>query len=216
MATKSATKKPTPLAPTKKKKKSSTRLSSADRRAQLIATACTVFARRGYEAASMEEVAREAGVTKPIVYDHFGGKEGLYAVVLDREIRDVVARVEAGVAEGGPRDRFAGAVVAYLTYVTERPDGFRILAADGPGRNGVSQVVDTVSGRVGEVFAAELKRLRLDPKLSGLYANALIGMVTQVGRWRFDNESMPLDDVAKHVIALGWMGLRHLPKVPKL
>lgn len=196
------------------KKKTGKRLTSADRRAQLIATAVGVFAKHGYEGASMEEVARQAGVTKPIVYEHFGGKEGLYAVVLDREIQDVVGRVTAGIAEGGPRERFAGAVVAYLTYVQDRPEGFLVLAADGPGRNGVSQVVDEVTGRVGDVFAGEMKRLRLDPRLSALYANALIGMVTQVGKWWFDHETMPLKDVAKHAVALCWMGLRHLPKEP--
>lgn len=198
------------------KSKISKRLTGADRRAQLLDVACKVFAKRGYEATSMEEVAREAGVTKPIVYEHFGGKEGLYAVVLDREIRDVVDRVVRGIMQEGPRQRFSGAVVAFLTYVKERPDGFRILTGEGPVRSGVSQVLDELTVRVGDVFTKELKRLKLDPKLSGLYTNALIGMVTQVGRWWFENEKMPVDEVAKHVVALGWMGLRHLPKDPKL
>lgn len=199
------------------------RLTGADRRAQLIAVACRVFAKRGYDAASMEEVAREAGVSKPIVYEHFGGKEGLYAVVLDREISTIVEAIAKGIGTGGPRERFQGAVVAFLRYAKEHPDGFAVLTRDPPReqsanggvRGGIAQVLEDVSGRVGSVFAHELKRLGFNPKLAGLYANALIGMVTQVGHWWVANPAMPIDDVAKHVVALGWMGLRHLPKSPR-
>ena len=194
------------------------RLSGADRRAQLIAVGCAVFAKHGYDAASMEEVAREAGVSKPVVYEHFGGKEGLYAVVLDREISTIVEGIARGIAQGGPRERFQGAVVAFLTYAKDHPEGFAVLTRDPPReqtRGGIAQVLEDVSGRVGSVFAHELKRLGYNPELSGLYANALIGMVTQVGQWWSANPQMPVDDVAKHVVALGWMGLRHLPKEPK-
>ena len=76
-------------------------------------------------------------------------------------------------------------------------------------------MLDDVGGRVGDVFASELKRLGFNPKLSDLYSNALIGMVTQVGQWWVKNPQMAADDVAKHVVALGWMGLRHLPHEPR-
>jgi AcrR family transcriptional regulator len=198
--------------------KAKKKLTAADRREQLIAVGCAVFAKRGYEATSMEEVAREAGVTKPVVYEHFGGKEGLYAVVLDREIAALVERVSHGIAQGGPRERFQGAVAAFLRYVEDHPDGFAVLTRDPPReemRSGVTQVVTNLSERVGSVFAQEMKKLGFNPKTSALYANGLIGMVTQVGHWWVENPSMPVDDVARHVVALGWMGLRHLPKDPR-
>jgi AcrR family transcriptional regulator len=69
-----------------KKKKSSGRLTAAARRAQLIEIGREVFAERGYGATSVEEIASRAKVSKPILYSHFGGKEGLYAVVVDREL----------------------------------------------------------------------------------------------------------------------------------
>ena len=71
----------------------SRRLPAAERRAQLVDVGRSVFARRGYEAASVEEIAARAKVSKPIVYEHFGGKEGLYAVVVDREIEQIVRRI---------------------------------------------------------------------------------------------------------------------------
>jgi AcrR family transcriptional regulator len=61
------------------------KLTAAARRAQLIQVGREVFAENGYEATSVEEIASRAKVSKPIVYEHFGGKEGLYAVVVDRE-----------------------------------------------------------------------------------------------------------------------------------
>ena len=69
------------------------RLTGADRRVQLMEVGRGVFASNGYEATSIEEVAQQAGVSKPIVYEHFGAKEGLYAAIVDREMDDLVARV---------------------------------------------------------------------------------------------------------------------------
>ena len=61
------------------------RMSGRERREQLISVGRTLFADKGFEAVSVEEIASTAGVSKPVVYEHFGGKEGLYAVVVDRE-----------------------------------------------------------------------------------------------------------------------------------
>ncbi len=63
-----------------------TRMSAGERREQLIAVARSLFAEKGFDATSIEEVAARAKVSKPVVYEHFGGKEGLYAVIVDREL----------------------------------------------------------------------------------------------------------------------------------
>src|SRR3954465_9018759 len=83
----------------------SRRLSASERRAQLIEVGRSVFAKRGYEAASMEEIANRAKVSKPIVYEHFGGKEGLYAVIVDREVEHIVGRIVEAMSTGSPRER---------------------------------------------------------------------------------------------------------------
>src|SRR4026208_2057575 len=86
----------------------SERLSAAARRAQLLEVGRAVFAKRGYEAASVEEIADRAKVSKPIVYEHFGGKEGLYAVVVDREMDFVVKSIAEAISTGTPRERLGG------------------------------------------------------------------------------------------------------------
>jgi AcrR family transcriptional regulator len=196
------------------------RLSAAARRAQLVEVGRRLFAERGFEATSMEEIAERAKVSKPIVYEHFGGKEGLYAVIVDREVEHIVARIAEAVAEGSPRQRLEAAVLAYLSYVEERPDGFAVLLRDAPrSKRGGSMpaLMYDLADRVGDVFTDMFRRAGYDPKAAPIYAHALVGMVAFVGQWWTEaRKPPPAEVVASHVAALGWMGLRHLPKKPAL
>jgi AcrR family transcriptional regulator len=178
-----------------------------------------VFAKRGYEATSMEELADRAKVSKPILYEHFGGKEGLYAVVVDREMDYVVRRIVEAIASGSPRERVERASLAFLTYVKDHPDGFAILSQDSPlssTRGRLSSLLNDLAERVGDVFASSFKEAGYDPKAAPIYAHALVGMVTFVGKWWTEARKPAVDEVAKHIGALAWMGLRHLPKRPTL
>ena len=195
------------------------RLTSSARRAQLIDVGRAVFAKRGYEATSVEEIADRASVSKPIVYEHFGGKEGLYAVVVDREMDYVVRRIAEAISSGTPRERLEHAALAFLTYVKEHPDGFAILAHDASGpssRAKMSSLLIDVAERVGDVFSNEFKSAGYDPKVASIYAHALIGMVTYVGQWWTETRKPSVEEVANHIVALAWMGLRHLPRHPML
>src|SRR6187200_2674751 len=111
----------------------SKRLTAASRREQLIEVGRTVFARHGYEATTVEEIGRAAHVSKPIVYEHFGGKEGLYAVIVDREMQALLGGINAALDEGeGARLLLEHAALALLDYVENSTDGFRILVRDSP------------------------------------------------------------------------------------
>jgi AcrR family transcriptional regulator len=195
------------------------RLTGSARRAQLIDIGRAVFAERGYEAASIEEIAARAKVSKPIVYGHFGGKEGLYAVVVDRETEQVVGTITEAISSGTPRERLERAAVAFLTYVEEHPEGFAVLSRDapkGPAGGVMTSLLSEVADRVGKIFAAEFKRAGYDPKDGVIYAQALVGMVTFVGQWWTKRRKPSREKVASHVAALAWMGLRHLPREPSL
>jgi AcrR family transcriptional regulator len=194
------------------------RLSATARRAQLIDVGRIVFAKRGYEGASLEEIADRAKVSRPVLYEHFGGKEGLYAVVIDREMEYLVRRIAEAIATGSPRERIESAALAFLTYVKDHPDGFAILTHDAPvttAGGGMSSLLNDVAERVGDVFAASFKSAGYDPKSAPIYAHALVGMVTFVGQWWTHVRKPSVDEVASHIAALAWMGLRHLPKRPK-
>ena len=192
-------------------------MTGQQRREQLLEIGKELFAERGFEATSIEEVAHRAGVSKPVVYEHFGGKEGLYAVVVDREMEYVVRRISEAIATGTPRERVERAALAFLTYVKDHPDGFAILTRDAPataGRSGMASLLNDVAERVGDVFAASFKDAGYDARTAPIYAHALIGMVTFVGQWWTEERKPSVDEVANHISALAWMGLRHLPKRP--
>src|SRR5206468_2965723 len=70
--------------------------------------------------------------SKPIVYEHFAGKEGLYAVIVDREVEHIVGRIVEAISSGSPRERLERAALAFLAYVKERPGGFAVLLRDAP------------------------------------------------------------------------------------
>ena len=187
-----------------------------ERRSQLVRVGREVFAERGYDATSVEEIAERAGISKPVVYEHFGGKEGLYAVIVDREMEHVIAEISAAISTGTPRDRLEGAALAFMRYVEQRPDGFRFLSRDSPTKSGLANLLAEVAQRVGDVMASELERTGYDAKLAPLYAQALIGMVTFVGQWWMDERAVDAEEAAAHAAALAWMGLRHMPEHPEI
>lgn len=179
-----------------------------------------MFAERGFEATSVEEIAARAGVSKPIVYEHFGGKEGLYAVIVDREVEHIVSRIVEAITSGSARERLEQAVLAFLTYVQDRPGGFALLLRDAPEskRGGQMPVLMfDLADRVGDIFTEQFRRAGFDARSAPIYAHALVGMVAFVGQWWTEcKKPPPAEAVASHVAALAWMGLRHLPKRPTL
>ena len=191
-----------------------TRLTAVERRNQLVQVGRAVFAEKGYEGTSVEEIAERAKISKPIVYEHFGGKEGLYAVIVDREMEFVIAQISDAIGNGSPRERIEGAALAFMRYVQERPDGFAVLKRGSPANSGLSNLLAEVAERVGNVLRSEFKKAGYDTRAAPLYAQALIGMVTFVGQWWEENPKMSAEEAASHISALAWMGLRHLPQKP--
>ena len=202
------------------KKKSPGRLTAAERRAQLIEVGREVFSERGFAATSVEEIAARAKVSKPILYDHFGGKEGLYAVIVDRELEFILSHIANAVTSGSPRARVEQATLAYLTYVKERPLGFAVLLRDAPQQQlsgNLPALMFDLADRIGDVFTDQFQKAGYDPESAPIYAHALVGMVAFVGQWWTECSEPPtVEHVAKHIGALAWMGLRHLPREPNL
>lgn len=164
-------------------------------------------------------IAEHAHISKPVIYEHFGGKEKLYAVVVDREMDYVVRRITEAISSGSSRERIERAALAFLTHVRDHPEGFALLTHDAPilaARGGMSSLLTEVAQRVGDIFAAEFKRAGYDPGMASIYTHALIGMVTFVGQWWRETREPEVEEVATHLAALAWMGLRHLPKRPRL
>lgn len=194
-------------------------MTGSERRRQLIDIARTLFAERGYDGASIEEIASRAGVSKPVVYEHFGGKEGLYAVVVDREMSALLEAITSSLTKNRSRVRVELVALALLTYVEERTDGFRILIRDSPASISTgtySSLLNDAVSQVSSILAGDFSRRGLDPELAPLYAQALVGSVSMTAQWWLDVREPSKEVVAAHLVNLCWNGLTHLEPDPVL
>lgn len=195
------------------------RMTGQERREQLLDVGRALFAERGFEAASIEEIAQRAKITKPVIYEHFSGKEGLYAVIVHREVQRLLARITEALNATQPRAMLEQAACAFLTYIEEEQDGFRILVRDSPvtSTSGtLASLIGDMASQVEYIFVDEFKERGFNPKLAPLYSQALVGMVALVGQWWLDVKKPSRDQVAAHLVNLAWNGLSDLEQDPRL
>jgi AcrR family transcriptional regulator len=194
------------------------RMTAQQRREQLLGVGRTVFAERGYEAASIEEIAERAGVSKPVVYQHFGGKEGLYAVVVDREVQRLTSAIAGSFDAIHPRLVAEHAAEAFLTYIEEHADGFRVLVRDAPVGSAdgtLASVLADVASRTEQLLVDEFGERGFDRETAPMYARMLVGAVALVGEWWVEVRQPPREVVAAHLVNLLWNGLRQLDPAPR-
>lgn len=194
-------------------------MTGTERRQQLLDVAKSLFAEKGFDGTSVEEIAARADVSKPVVYEHFGGKEGIYAVVVDRETRRLLEQVVSSMHGGHPRVLLEQAAVALMDYVEESHDGFRILVRDSPVASSTgtfSTLLNDIASQVEHLLGQQFAARGYDVKLAPLYAQALVGMVALTGQWWLDARKPKRDEVAAHLVNLAWNGLSHLEHKPKL
>ncbi|CED92671.1 Transcriptional regulator, TetR [Actinomyces succiniciruminis] len=195
-----------------------TRMSASERREQLIAVARALFAEKGFEATSIEEIANRAKVSKPVVYEHFGGKEGLYAVIVDRELTAISTTITQALKSSSSASVIVErAALALLTYIEESSDGFRILSATNTHSSDTySTLLADVAIQVSGLLAKQFSTHGLDPRTAPLYAQMLVGIVAMPSQWWLDNPAMSKEEVAAHMVNLAWNGLRAMTPNPTL
>jgi AcrR family transcriptional regulator len=194
-------------------------MTGQERRQQLLDIGRRLFAERGLDGTSIEEIAAQAGVSKPVVYEHFGGKEGLYAVVVDREVDRFLSMATKLLEGEDTREKFEAAAISLLKYIEENTDGFRILVRDSPPGSGsgtfaslISDIASQVEYILGDVLAAR----GYDPKHAPMYAQMLVGMVAFTGQWWLDARKPKLEEVAAHLVNMAWNGLSQLDPKPRI
>jgi AcrR family transcriptional regulator len=194
-------------------------MTGKERREQLLDIGRRLFAERGLDGTSIEEIAAKAGVSKPVVYEHFGGKEGLYAVVVDREVERFLSMATDLLSGEDTMEKFEAAAVGLLRYIEDNSDGFRILVRDSHPASGsgtFASLISDIAGQVEYILADVLKARGYDPKLAPMYAQMLVGMVAFAGQWSLDVRRPKLEEMAAHLVNLAWNGLSHLDPKPKI
>jgi AcrR family transcriptional regulator len=193
------------------------RMSGQERREQLLNVGRVLFAEKGYEAVSVEEIAAKAGVSKPVVYEHFGGKEGLYAVVVDREMNHLMDSITQALTGGTARELLEQAGMALFDYIDSYPEGFRILVRDSPvsqQTGSFASLIVDVAAQVEHLLAAEFSAHGLNSKYAPMYSQMLVGMVAFTGQWWLDVRKPKKEEVVAHLVNLAWRGLQHMDPKP--
>ncbi|MEQ4716665.1 TetR/AcrR family transcriptional regulator [Nonomuraea sp. B19D2] len=195
------------------------RMSGSERREQLIRISRTLFAEKGFDGTSIEEIAATAQVSKPVVYEHFGGKEGVYAVVVDREMQKLLGMITEALAASHSLVKLERAALALLQYIEESSEGFRILVRDSHAASGTgtfASLISEIASQVEDVLADEFAARGYDPKLAPMYAQMLVGMVALTGQWWLDVRKPGREEVAAHLVNLAWNGLTGLNPNPSI
>jgi AcrR family transcriptional regulator len=191
------------------------RMRGPERKAQLLAVARKVFGRLGFHNASLDDVAKEAGVTKPILYDHFNSKEALYLSLLDVDAAALEERVRAALAaKTGNRERIRASFQAYFDFVDEHPEGFRMVMEEMVGpqdefRSKVGGVRERIIGEVTDLIVRESRGAigRTDAVTVSL---GLVGMVETVAQRDPGGPTKERDRAVDVLVALAWRGITQL------
>jgi AcrR family transcriptional regulator len=197
------------------------RMRAPERREQILATARRVFGQRGYESTNLDEVASAAGVTKPVLYQHFAGKRDLYLAVLEEHLNDLIRRLWVALSsEPEPQERLRRGLDAYFTFAEEREDGFRMLVEAGSRfdpdmRAKLAGAWDTLADGIARTVGDLLRAAELDPAGAPVYARALIGMAQAVAEWWLRTRRVPRRALVNYLLALAWRGFDGLPRHPE-
>jgi AcrR family transcriptional regulator len=200
------------IEPTATRAQDSKRARRERRREELLDGADRVIQRRGV-AVSMDEIASEAGITKPVLYRHFGDKDGLYQALTERYVDELKAALKPATKASEPRDRLAAAIDAYLAYVEREPERYRFLlhASERPRTAGI--VADFRRRHIAEcAFTAEdnLRRAGIDPGFTEPWAKCVSGMIRAAGTSWLETRSLPRDRLVDYLTTILWEGFSSL------
>jgi len=188
----------------------SVRLPAAARREQLASAAIEIFAKQGFHATAMNDIADAAGVTKPVLYQHFASKRELYLALLEETGHRLLALIEDATRDAhGPRSQVVHGYRAYFRWVAADRDEFLLLFGSGARRDELfADAVRRVEEAVAEAIAP-LIRADIDIEHQRLLATALVGLAESTSR-RLVAHGRPFDPerVAGQVADLAWAGLR--------
>jgi AcrR family transcriptional regulator len=186
------------------------------RRAQLLESALEVFVAQGYHAAAMDDIADRAGVSKPVLYQHFPGKLDLYLALLDSSCDAIIDSCRAALeSTQDNKQRVAAAMVAFYDYVAGDTGAFRLVfESDLTNEPAVRAQVERVTTECATLIAAVIHEdTGLTDEASHLLAVALVGMAQVSARyWLADASEMTRDDAASLIAGLAWRGIRGYPR----
>jgi AcrR family transcriptional regulator len=196
------------------------RLTAEERRAGILDAALAVFSARGYHTSSIDDIAREAGISKALIYEHFDSKQGLYGDLLEQNANELFERLAsslAGVEVESGAARLATGLDAFFSFVEERRDAWRILfrdVADPETSAALERVVEQVTVVVAALIAQDPGARSQDKDGSEpairVLAQMLVGAVQSVANWWAEHPEVAREQALEIVMDFAWVGLERL------
>ena len=191
------------------------RMPRRERRVQLLESALEVFVAQGYHAAAMDDIAERAGVSKPVLYQHFPGKLDLYLALLDASCDTIIDGCrEALASTTDNKDRVAATMKVFYSYVASEEGAFRLVfESDLTSEPDVRERVDRVTIECASMIADVIRTdTGLPDEASELLAVSLVGMAQVSARfWLAGGGGISQDDAAALISGLAWRGIRGYP-----
>ena len=196
------------------------RLRAPERRERILAGAAQVFARAGYQGASMGQIAEAAGITPAVIYDHFDSKAQLQITLLERETAEMLRSVASALGDAAPdpEARLRTGVDAFLRFVEEHPFAWRIIFRDAPSDPDVAtayrRLGREVTGAIGPLIRSSappgLFEGAAGNQRADLFARMLKDALSSVAFWWFENRELPRAAVTELVLEFVWLGLERV------
>ena len=196
-------------------------MTAEERRAGILDAALAVFSARGFHSSSIDDIAREAGISKALIYEHFESKQGLYADLLERNANELFERLASALAGVGVESgaaRLATGLDAFFTFVEERRDAWRILFRDvvDPETSAVlGRMVEQVTAVVAALIAQDPgAQVRDEDNEQGIrvLAQMLVGAVQSVANWWAEHPEVAREHAVEMVMDFAWVGLDRLSR----
>ena len=183
----------------------------AERRDQLLDAAVAAIRELG-AGVTMEQLAKAGGVTKPILYRHFGDRDGLIATIAERFSADLLTSVTTPLAaDATARELLRSTVDSYVAFIERDPNLYRFmvqnLAQRGDSVNQISSLIDLIAKQVAVVVGGRLRAGARDSGAAVPWAYGIVGLVHQAGDWWVDDQTMPRETMVDYLVSLLWDGL---------
>jgi AcrR family transcriptional regulator len=198
------------------------RLTAEERRTGILDAALAVFSESGYHSASIDDIAREAGVSKALIYEHFASKQELYADLIARNARELTQRIGAalvGVEVESGSSRLAIGLDAFFAFVEERRDAWRMLfrdVADPETATVVNRMLEQVTAEVTVLISQDPGARALDTaedrRALRLLAEMLVGGTQSMANWWTSNPEAPREQMVAIAMDFAWLGLERLSR----
>jgi AcrR family transcriptional regulator len=192
------------------------RMPRRERRAQLLESALEVFVAQGYHAAAMDDIAERAGVSKPVLYQHFPGKLELYLALLDRSCDQIIDNCRAALeSTDDNKQRVEATMAVFYEYVAHDTGAFRLVfESDLTNEPAVREQVDRVTAECARLIAGVIHEdTGLPDEASRLLAVSLVGMAQVSARfWLTEAGGLGRDQAAALVAGLAWRGIGGYPR----